>query len=64
LEAPAGRSDGDMGYCRKLCDCTDDCGARNLVCVAFDNPDYQTGFQRVGICTPDSLATGQVVKCK
>jgi hypothetical protein len=63
LEAPAGRGDGDVGYCRKLCDCPEDCGAPNLVCVAFDNPDYQTGFKRSGVCTPDSLATGEVLKC-
>jgi hypothetical protein len=63
LEAPVGRGAGDVGYCRKLCDCPEDCGGADLVCVAFDNPDHQSGFKRSGVCTPDSLATGQRLKC-
>lgn len=63
LEVPAGRGNGDFGYCRKLCDCSDDCVGPNQVCVAFDNPDYQTGFRRAGTCTPESLATGTILKC-
>jgi len=63
LETPAGRSAGDIGYCRKLCNCPEECGAPDLVCVGFDNPDYQLGFKRYGVCTPDSLVTGEVLKC-
>jgi hypothetical protein len=63
LEIPAGRGAGDVGYCRKLCNCPEECGAPNLVCVAFDNPDYQPGFKRYGVCTPASLVTGEVLKC-
>jgi hypothetical protein len=63
LEMPAGRGAGDVGYCRKLCNCPEDCGFSNLVCIAFDNPDFQPGFKRYGVCTPASIAKGEPLKC-
>jgi hypothetical protein len=63
LETPAARGTGDVGYCRKLCDCPTDC-ATAQACVPFGDPGLAAGFGRRGVCTPTPLVTGPVTSCK
>jgi hypothetical protein len=67
LSKPEGRASGDVGYCRKLCDCPKDCpldsNGRGQACIRFESSLFADGFGRSGICTPTALATGTPLTC-
>ncbi len=52
----------DLGWCRQLCDCNDECQNPNLVCVrwSLDDAGY---FHRVGYCALPSDAQETGIPC-
>jgi hypothetical protein len=49
-------AEGDLGYCTRTCDCDDDCGRDDAVCMAEDALQSQIG--RRGVCASKSYASG------
>jgi hypothetical protein len=53
---------GDLGWCRQLCRCNDDCRHPELVCLPLD-PDSLDIFRRAGFCAYPLEADETGIEC-
>lgn len=49
---------GDLGYCGQLCNCDNDCGSPDFVCIKLGNSTLESFLGKTGFCDLPTSGTG------